>query len=173
MASDVRDFGEYLVEVRDALEAELPVRVKPYRTFLAAAVEALCVPVLRALHLSFCSIVTTRPDPDDILRPMMREFEILKDKGATPIQFQQTQALFHEQMHRRVRHIDHEMARWNHAIFSGIYIGMLVYTLFLTSIFMSMVTDRVGWVGPIIVCFVVVQVLCTVTSRRGWLLCRP
>lgn len=173
MTDDAQDFGECLVEIRDALEVELPLRVKPVRVYLGAAVEALSVFVLRTFRMRFRSIITTRPDPDELLQPMMRKFETLRDRVATRIQAEQTQAFFHEEFHRRVRHIDREMALWHRALASGLYTGTLVFTLFVVSVLMCIATNRDGWISTLIVSFALLQALCALIILRGWLCRQP
>jgi hypothetical protein len=171
MASDVRDFGEYLVDIRDQLAVELPMRVNPRRVFFGALTESFSLITLRVFRLEFYSVIKTRPDPDELLNPMMEKFRSLKDIRVSHIQVEQTQTLYVREMHRRTEHIDHEMALWTHAITSGLYIGMLALVLFLLSIIMSVITDRVAWNIPIGMGFFILQALCALVTSRGWL-CR-
>lgn len=169
--SDVQDFGEHLIEVREQLEVPLPVRVPFWRLLAAVAIEGFSSTTIYLLHRGWrscvqdrCGLVSPNHDLDDVLA----RFRELNGHSASREQIEQAEEAFKEQLQRRFNRFNHEIKLWVTAVNRGLFIGTLLMSLTLVSMMMCLFTGRIFAVWVIMVSVAILQLLGAFICLQGW-----
>jgi hypothetical protein len=166
------DFGEYLIDVRERLEVPLPLRVQPWRVFLASSVETYCMGSLVIIRRDYRPFVVP---PNGLSTPhidlgvVVQEFDTLKGLTASPEQIEQARTAFHEQVNRRCQRLDRELTLWVSAAQSGTFLGMLFFGLLLACLCMSVMNGHSLLIIVISLTYVVSQIVAVIICLKGWL----
>lgn len=163
----MQDFGEALADIHDRLNVALPVRVRRWRVFLAAYVEALSgitVLVRRHRRDSTLGLPNYNADADMVVS----EFQSLEGQSCTSAQIEQAQDMFQWAMALRQRRMEEEQRVWLSAVQAGLFLGSLTVTLLLLSALLSLITDH-PWVNVFIVLFILTQAIAGFICYKRWL----
>lgn len=165
------DFGEYLVEIRDQLEVPLRVRVKPWRVFLAAGLEAFSAAGIVLFDRRYRTVFEldygiTHLDKD--LDEVSGLFRPLSQHVCSREQAEQATRVMVEQMERRYERGHYEYGLWRSAIKSGRFLGQVMFLLPMFSVLLSNLNDHTQWAWPILTISTLAQALFTFICLKGW-----
>jgi hypothetical protein len=167
----MRDFGEYLVDIRDRLDHPLPMRVVQWRVFLAAFLETFCLGYVRLLRRNYRFCLGERyglHDPGADFDEVRHAFAVLEGKSGSHEQVLQAHDAYFAQLHRRIERLNGEVERWIAAGRAGTFLGLLLYAIAVVTLVLCCITDHMLVFGVGIIVFVGSEYLVCLICLRGW-----
>jgi len=133
----VTDFGERLMDIRDRLEGPLPIRITPWRIYVAIALESFAAGLLviwQRRYVPSVDIGQWLPPPQADLQEVVDAFATLRHLQPSGLQSQQANQLFMEQLERRHERYAIELDMWWTTANSASFLGNLLFTLLSLSV---------------------------------------
>jgi len=159
------------MDIRDRLEEPLPIRITPWRLYVAIFLETFAaglIVIWQRRYLPSIEIGQWLPPPQADLQEVVDAFATLRHLQPSGLQTQQADQVFMEQIERRYERCAIELDIWWTAANSASFLGNLLFVLLNLSVALCALDARLREAVIVACCLLLAQTIVAMICINRW-----